>query len=166
MTILIAIEALAEDGDSTQLIDHRGNAYLDQLGVVTMAMCNVRRWDGCGDRRGPGHGPGSWLGRLVGAVEDEVGGVEVQAVAGQVAQVDGLGRHRREDGVALAEESIEGTTQAVIVEAGGGDVPEEVGPGVRGPRGDVDESRRLAEAGGQEQAENAAMGEGQSRVGG
>ena len=51
--------------------------------------------------------------------------------------------------------------EAVIVEAVGGDVPEEVGPGAFGPRGDVDEGGGLAEPGGEQEAEDAAVGEGQ-----
>ena len=69
-----------------------------------------------------------------------------------------------EDGVALGEEGVQGSAQAVIVEAVGGDVPEEVGPGAFGPGGDVDEGGGLAESGGEQEAQDAAVGEGQLRI--
>ena len=77
-----------------------------------------------------------------------------------------MGGERGEDGVALAEEGIEGPAQAVVVEALGREVPEEVGPAVGGPSGDIDQGGGLAEAGGEQEAEDAAVGESQLRVGG
>src|SRR5262249_32923934 len=113
---------------------------------------------------GQGGGGGRWVGRLVGAVEGEMGGVEVQAVAGQLGEANGLGGDGGEDGVALGEKGIEGASQAVIVEAIGGEVPKEVRPGVFGPGGDVEEGGGLAQPGGQEKAEDTAMREGELRV--
>jgi len=63
------------------------------------------------------------------------------------------------------EEGVEGTAEAVVVETLGGDVPEEVGGGGLGPGGDVDQGGRLAEACREEEAEDAAVGELQLRVG-
>ena len=114
--------------------------------------------------RRPGGGSRAWLRGLVGSVEDQVGGVKVEPVEGEFGEVDGLGSDGGLDGVALAEEGVECPPQAVIVEAVGGDVPEEVGPGTIGPRGDVDEGGGLAESGGEQETEDAAVGEGQLRI--
>ena len=88
----------------------------------------------------------------------------MEAVAWQLGQVEGLGGDGGQDGVALAEEGVESPAQAVVVEGLGGDAPQEVGPGVRSPGRDVDQGGGLAEAGGQQEAEDAAVGEGQLRV--
>ena len=93
-----------------------------------------------------------------------MGGVEVEAVEGEFGEADGLGGDGGLDGVALGEEGVECPAEAVIVEAFGGNVPEEVGPGALCPRGDVDESGGLAEPGGEQEAEDAAVGEGELRV--
>ena len=94
-----------------------------------------------------------------------MGRVEVQAVEGEFGEVDGLGGDGGEDGVALGEEGVECPAQAVIVEAVGGDVPEEVSPGALGPGGDVDEGGGLAQPGGEQEAEDASVGESQLRIG-
>src|SRR5262249_43302381 len=78
-------------------------------------------------------GERSWLRGLVGSGEDEMRGVEMETVAWQVGQVEGLGGHRGQDGVALAEEGVEGSTEAVVVEAVGGGVPEEISSALGGP---------------------------------
>jgi hypothetical protein len=91
-------------------------------------------------------------------------GVEVEAVAWQVGQVEGLSGDRGQDGVTLAEEGVEGSAEAVIVEGVGGDVPEEVGTGIGGPGGDVDESGGLAESGGEQEAEDLAVRKSELRV--
>ena len=94
-----------------------------------------------------------------------MGRVEVQAVEGEFGEVDGLGSDGGQDGVALAEEGVECSAQTVIVEGRGGDIPEEVGAGAFGPRGDVDECGGLAESGSQQEAEDASVGEGQLGIG-
>jgi hypothetical protein len=90
--------------------------------------------------------------------------VEVESVAWQVGQVDSLGGDGGQDGVALAEEGVEGSSQAVVVEGVGGDVPEKVGSGISGPGRYVNEGSRLAESGGEQEAEDLTVGEGQLRV--
>lgn len=55
-----------------------------------------------------------------------------------------------QDGVALVEEGVESPAKAVVVELVDGDVPEEVGPSLRRPLRDVDESRRSRQAGRQQ----------------
>jgi hypothetical protein len=91
-------------------------------------------------------------------------GVEVESVAWQVGQVQSLGSDRGQDGVALGEEGVEGSSQAVIVEAVGGDIPEEVGSGISGPGRYVNEGSRLTESGGEQEAEDLAVGESELRV--
>src|SRR5437588_25095 len=56
------------------------------------------------------------------------------------------------------------SAEAIVVERVGGYVPEEVGPGALGPGGDVDEGGGLAEPGGQQEAEDASVGEGKLGV--
>ena len=51
VAIAIAVQALAQDGDSPEFIDDRRNADLDELGVVAMAVGDVRRGDLGGLRR-------------------------------------------------------------------------------------------------------------------
>src|SRR5205823_8594363 len=69
-----------------------------------------------------------------------------------------------EEGVALAEAGVQGPAQAVVVEVGRGEVPEEVGPGLCGPGGEVDEGGGSAEPGGQQQAEDPPVGVGELGV--
>src|SRR4051794_28366779 len=113
----VAIAALTEKGNRTEFIHHGSNTNLDELGVITIAMRDVSRGDIPAASRGPGSGRRSWLRRLIGSVEDEVGGIEVEAVAGEVGELEGLDSDSGEDGVTLTEEGIEGTAQAVVVEA-------------------------------------------------
>src|SRR5580704_11411455 len=91
-------------------------------------------------------------------------GVEVQTVEGEFGEEDGLGSDGGKDGVTLAEEGVECSSQTIIVEAVGGDVPEQVGAGALGPGGDVNESSGLAEPGGEQEAEDSSVGEGQLGV--
>ena len=88
----------------------------------------------------------------------------MQAVEGEFSEVDGLGSDGGKDGVALSEEGVECSSEAVIVEAVGGDIPEEVRPGAFRPRGDVDEGCGLAEPGGEQEAEDASVGKSQLGV--
>jgi hypothetical protein len=78
-----------------------------------------------------------------------VGGIEVQAIPGQFAEVDGLGGDGSLDGMTLGEEGIKCPPESVVVEVVGGNVPEEVRPGALCPGGDVDEGGGLAEPGGE-----------------
>src|SRR5262249_56913861 len=133
---------------------HRGDADLEELGVIPVAVREVSRRDVRSSGWWPGQRRRPWLGGFVSPVEEEVGGVEVEAVAGEVREVEGLGSDRGEDGVALREEGVQGPAQAVIVEALGREVPEEVSPGVGGPGGDVDQGRGLAEASCEQEAED------------
>jgi hypothetical protein len=162
VAIVIAVQALAQEGDGPEVVHHYSNADLNELGVIPMPVRDVS-WGEVISRR-PGSGRRSWPRGLVGPGENEMGGVEVEAVEREVGEADGPGSDGRQDGVALAEESVEGSAQTVVVEALGGDVPEEVGPRVRGPGGDVDQGRGLAEAGGEQEAEDAAVGERQLGV--
>src|SRR5262249_36503297 len=99
------------------------------------------------------------LRRLIGAIEDQVCSVEVEALRGEFGEAQSLGGDGGEDGVALAEEGIEGTAEAVVVEAVAGGVPEEGGGGGGGPGGGGGGGGRVAEACGEQQAEDAAVGE-------
>ncbi len=166
MAVGVAVQALAQDRDGTEFVYHRSDADLDELGVIPIAVRDVSRRH---VRRGgwwPRQFRWPWLGRLVSPVEDEVGGVEVKAIAGQVGAVEGLGSDRGDDGVALAEEGVEGPAQAVIIQTLRREVPEEVGSGVGGPGGDVDQGGGLAEAGREQETEDLAVREGQLGVGG
>ena len=42
VTVAIAVQGLAQNGDGPKFIDHAGDADLNEFGVVTMAMCDVR----------------------------------------------------------------------------------------------------------------------------
>jgi hypothetical protein len=164
VAVEVAVETLPQEWDCTQLIHHRSEADLNEFGVIPIAARDVSRRNVGTTVRGPGSVGRSWLRGLVGPVKDEVGRVEVQAVKGEFGEVDGLGGYGSQDGVALGEEGVERPPQAVIVETVGGDVPEEVGPGAIGPRGDVDEGGGLAKSGSEEEAENAAVGVSQLRI--
>jgi len=62
-----------------------------------------------------------------------VSGVEVEGLPRQVGEPKRLFGDAGQDGVALAEEGVEGTAEAIIIELVGGDVPEEVGTRLRCP---------------------------------
>jgi hypothetical protein len=66
----------------------------------------------------------------------------------------------------LLEEGIQGASQAVVVELVGGHVPKDVGAGLLGPGGDVDQSAGLTKAGGEQQSQDLAVGEFALGVGG
>src|ERR1700676_4537981 len=94
-----------------------------------------------------------------------MGGVEVRRVEGEFGGVGGLGSDGSKDGMGLGEQGVECAAEAVIVETVGGDVPQKVSPGAFGPGGDVDEGGGLTESGGEEEAEDASVGESQLRIG-
>src|SRR5262249_25185517 len=102
----------------------------------------------------------------VSSVEDKVGGIKVEAIEGQFGELDDLGGDSREDRVALGKEGVKGSAQAVVVQALGGDVPEEIGPSVLGPGGEFDEGGGLEERGGEQEAQDGAVGEGELGIGG
>jgi hypothetical protein len=79
--------------------------------------------------------------------------------------MDGLGGDTGEDGVALCEEGVQGSAEAVIIEAVGRDVPQEIGSGFLSPAGNVDERGGVTQARGQKEGEDAAVGESELRVG-
>ena len=133
MAVAVAVQALAQERNGTQFIDHGGDADLDEFGVIPIAVGDVSRGDVAPVGRRPrGVLPGV-AGRTHRLRRSEVGRVKVQAVEREFGEVDGLGGDGGLDGVALGEEGVEGSAQAVIVEAVGGDVPEEVRPGVVRP---------------------------------
>jgi hypothetical protein len=148
MAVKVAVETLAQDGHGSEFVHDRGNSDLNELFVSAVAVRDVSRGDiaACGR---PGGCRRAWLGGLVGSVEDEVCGVEVEAVEGEFSELDGLGGDGGKDGMALGEESVECSSEAVIVERIGWDVPEEVGAGAVGPGGNVDEGSGLAQPGGE-----------------
>ena len=43
VTVVVAVQALTQDGDGTEFIDHRGDADLDELGVIAVAVRDVGR---------------------------------------------------------------------------------------------------------------------------
>ena len=66
--------------------------------------------------------------------------------------------------MALGEKGVQRSTQAIIVETVRRDIPEAVGAGAFGPGRDVDEGGGFTESGGEQEAENAPVGEGQLRI--
>src|SRR5947209_5729167 len=122
----LAIQALTEDGQGALLVDDRSETNVDHVvvGEITVADMGGRQLAVATqfvqgrDRAGSGAG--------VGPVEDQVGGVEMQVLQGQAGQSQGLGRAAGENGVALLEEGVKGTAEAVVVKLVGGQVPEDV----------------------------------------
>src|SRR5262249_36715129 len=157
VVVAVAVEAVPQDGQGPQLIDDRGDADMDDLVLAGVAAGDVGGWDVGGGVvlvEGPGDVVGARLGAVVGAGEGQGRGVEVQAGGGQFGQAQGLGGDAGEDGVALAEEGVEGPAEAVVVEAGRRDAPKEIGAGLLCPGGEVAQGGGLAEACGQQQAED------------
>ena len=152
VAVAIAVQDVAEDRQGTQVIDDGTDSDLDQLDILsTVAIGEVSWWEvGAGSRGRQREVVRAWLGRVVGAAEVQVSRVEVEAFAGQVSKPERLLGDVGQDGVALAEEGVESPAEAVVVELVDGDVPEEVGPSLRRPFRDVDESRRPREAGRQQ----------------
>src|SRR5947209_1611002 len=93
-------------------------------------------------------------------------GIEVEALAWRLGGAQRLLGDAGEDGVALAKEGVERAAEAVVVELGGRDVPEDVRTGFLRPGGDVDQGGRAGQPRGQEEAEDLAMREFELRVGG
>lgn len=156
----VAVQTLAHQRDGTPFIDDAGDADLNELGVLPLAVRDVRRWHVGGWGRRPGAGERPWLRGLVSSGEAQMCGIEVEAVAWQVGQMESLSSDGGQDGVTLVEEGVKGSSEAVIVEGVGRDVPEEVGSGIGGPGRDVDEGGGLAETGGEQETEDLAVGEG------
>src|SRR5258708_1055201 len=61
--------------------------------------------------------------------------------------------------MAMVEKGGEGSGEAIIVELVGGEVPEDVGAGLVSPGWEIDQGGRVAQACGQQQTENLAVGE-------
>ena len=83
----------------------------------------------------------------------------MEPVERQLGQLQRLGRGAGEDGMAVFEKGVERTAQAIVVEFVGGEVPEDVGAGPLRPGRKIDQGGRLAQPGGQQQAEDLAVGE-------
>jgi len=66
---------------------------------------------------------------------------------------------RRENGMTLGKEGVECFAEPIVVEFFSGDVPQELGPGVFGPLGDVDESEWAKHPGGDEDGEDVPVRE-------
>ena len=95
VAVAIAVQALAQDRDGPQFIDHRGEADLDEFGVVPIAVRDVSGGYVGRVRGWPGVVGWAWLGGLISAVEDEVGRIEVQAVRGRVRRGETSGQRPR-----------------------------------------------------------------------
>ena len=80
MVVVVAVEALAKQGDSTQFIHDGSNTDMDEFFVGSVTVGDVGRRDVGVGLWGPRCCFGSWLRSLVSAVEDEMGGVEVEAL--------------------------------------------------------------------------------------
>jgi hypothetical protein len=83
----------------------------------------------------------------------------VEPIQGQVGELQSFGGGAGEDGMTLFEKGVEGTTQAIVVEFIGGEVPEDVGSGLVGPGRDIDQGGGLAQPRRHQQTENLAVGE-------
>src|SRR5262249_57127568 len=103
--------------DGAQCIHEGGNADLDKLGLIPIAMGDVSRRNVRRLRGWPGHLRRPWHGRLVSSVEDKVGGIKVEAIEGQFGELDDLGGDSREDRVAFGKGGVKGSAQAVVVQA-------------------------------------------------
>jgi hypothetical protein len=88
----------------------------------------------------------------------------MQPVERQVPQLQGLGSGTGEDGMAVLEQGVEGTAQAIVVEFVGGEIPEDVGAGPLRLGCEIDQGSGLVQPRGQQQAEDLAVGELQLRV--
>src|SRR6185437_905059 len=61
MSIAVAVQALAQQRDGTQLINHASDVDLNELGVITIAVCDVSGWPVGGGGRRPEAGQRPWL---------------------------------------------------------------------------------------------------------
>ena len=161
VAVVIAVEEVTEHRQGTVVVDDGGNTDLNQFDIVgAMAIGEVRgRKEGGGGRGWQRQILRSRLRRLVGAVEEDMGGIKVETLGCQFGQAQGLLGDAGLDGVALVEEGVEGASEAVVVEFVGRDVPEDIGAGFFGPGGDVDEGRGTGQPSGQQKTEDSTMGE-------
>ena len=103
---------------------------------------------------------------FVGAVKHEMGGIEMKVFQGEVGEPQYFAGDFGEDGVALLEESIEGTRESIVVEFVGGNVAEIFDAVLGGPLGNVHQGGGMMEPGQQQDAEDGAMGKLGLRIGG
>src|SRR6266850_4326223 len=85
VVVVVATDGVAEEGHGAQVIDDRAQSSVDHLGVdaeVAVGDMGGGKVGGRGARRQP-QVIGVWLGGLVGAVKEQVGGVVVQALPGE-----------------------------------------------------------------------------------
>ena len=61
VAVPVAVQALAQERDGTQLVHHRGEADLDELGVIPVAVRDVSRGHVAARGRRPGGGSRAWL---------------------------------------------------------------------------------------------------------
>src|SRR5205085_11247172 len=54
VAVVVAVQALTQDGDGTEFIDHRGDADLDELSIIAVAVRDVSRGHVAARRRRPG----------------------------------------------------------------------------------------------------------------
>ena len=145
LAVVVTAQSVSEDGNGPELIDDRAEASVNHLGIVDrVAVGDVRGGKvGRGRRRRQRQGVGNRRGGVVGAAQKQVSRVVVQAIHGQTKGVNDVRRDTGEDGMALREESIEGTAEPIIIQFVGGDAPEIFGAAFFGPASDMDQGQRL-----------------------
>jgi hypothetical protein len=167
VAVVVATQGIAEERHGTLVVDDGKQTNVDHLGVGgDIAMGKVDRGEVSGRGQGwPWRVLGDRLGSLISAAKKQVGGVVVQTVQGQTKRARDVASNTAQDGVTFAKESVEGTTEAIIVELFRRDVPQHFGATLLGPGRDVDQGQGLTETGCQEQAEDLAVGILELRVG-
>jgi hypothetical protein len=160
MSVAVAVEDVGADRQGAEFVDGAGQTELQHLVAALIAARDVgrrlaNRLDQPVDRLQGRRGP--WLGRVVGAVKDEMGGVEVKTIERRFGEPkDGLG-DVGEDVVPLVGEGVESAGEPVVVELLGRHVPEIFGAVLASPLLQVDEGEGLMEPSGQEDGENLAV---------
>jgi len=166
VAIAIAVDRMAKDGDRPLGIDDGSDAGLEHAAVAEIALGDVS--GGQQVVTGKYRGFASQVagdGLVIDAAEGDVRGVEVEPLQREFSPFQGPHGDGGHDGMALLEEGIQGTAEAVVVELLGGDSPEDIGALLVSPVGDTDQGLGMTQACGHQEREYLAMRELQLRIG-
>ena len=107
---------MAGNGQSAEIVDDGCQSDLKHFVIGEIAVGDVSgRQMAVAEERRSGMG-WTWGGVGIGAVKDEVRGIEVQAFQGKFGPTQNVVGDASEDGMALFEKGVEGAAEPVVVE--------------------------------------------------
>ena len=166
VAVVVAVQALSQQRTAPHSSTTEVTPTWRSLASSPIAVGDMGRGDVATGRRWPGSGRRAWLRGRVGAVEDTWVGSKWRRSRGRSARCRTWAATVARMEWRWSKKASRARPRRSSLRDAAGTSQRRSAPLSCGPAGDVDEGGRLAESGGEEEAQDAAVREGPLRVGG